>query len=94
LWKMILDTREKGFAFSDSELEEGTAAYAVPIFDSGDAIAASLSLAGFSTTLQNAGENDFVIPMWRMAAKISKLLGYKPSYPYLRELHLMEESYE
>ncbi|GHI01075.1 IclR family transcriptional regulator [Neobacillus kokaensis] len=40
------EIRQKGYTYSDSEIDEGVAAYGMPIFDSDRKLVASLSIAG------------------------------------------------
>lgn len=42
----LVDIRAKGYAFSDGEIDEGVVSYGVPILDSNQQVAASLSIAG------------------------------------------------
>lgn len=42
----LAEIREKGYAFSDGEIDEGVVSYGVPILDSNQQVVASLSIAG------------------------------------------------
>ena len=42
----LQEVREKGYAVSDSEIDEGVAAYAVPVWDANQQLVASLTIAG------------------------------------------------
>lgn len=86
IWKVIHQTRERGFTYSNSELEDGSAAYGTPIFDRFGDIAGSLSVAGFASQLKEEDAMDYVIPMWEASAKISKQLGYTKPYLYLQQI--------
>lgn len=80
--KLVEQTRESGFAYSDSELEEGSVSIAVPIFDRFGTVPYSISMAGFSTNLPKEKVAIFVGPLWEAAAEISKKIGYTDPYPY------------
>ena len=82
IWESIIEAREKGYTFSESELEAGSAAFATPLFDHFGDIAGALSIAGFSDHYMSTDDRDFVIPMWKVAEKISKGLGFKKAYPF------------
>jgi IclR family transcriptional regulator, KDG regulon repressor len=82
VWKLVEQTRESGFAYSDSELEEGSVSIAVPIFDRFGTVPYSISMAGFSTSLPREKVSQFVGPLWEAAAEISKKIGYTYPYPY------------
>lgn len=79
---IVTQIRQDGFAYSDSELEEGTASIAVPIFNRKGAVQYSISIAGFSTSLSKDKIHQFVGPLWEAAAEISKILGFSHPYPY------------
>jgi IclR family transcriptional regulator, KDG regulon repressor len=80
--ELVKETRKTGFAYSDSELEEGTVSIAVPIFDRYGNVSYSLSIAGFSTSFPRDKVNRFLGPLWEAAAGISKEIGYNLPYPY------------
>ncbi|MCP3740093.1 IclR family transcriptional regulator [Rossellomorea sp. BNER] len=84
IWGSIYSTREKGYTYSNSELEDGTAAFGTPIFDRFGDIAASLSVAGFATMLREEEAMRYVIPMWEVSEKISRQLGFTKPYKYLQ----------
>jgi IclR family transcriptional regulator, KDG regulon repressor len=79
---VVSQIRKDGFAYSDSELEEGTASIAAPIFNRFGSVQYSISIAGFSTSLSKENVHQFVGPLWEAAAEISKKLGFHPPYPY------------
>ncbi len=79
---LVAQIRRDGFAYSDSELEEGTASLAVPIFNRFGKVQYSISLASFSTSLRRERVSDFVGALWEAAAEISKKIGYNHPYPY------------
>jgi DNA-binding IclR family transcriptional regulator len=79
---LIEQTRTEGFAYSDSELEEGTVSIAVPIYDRFGAVPYSISIAGFSTSLPRDKVHHIVGALWEAAAGISKEIGCSQPYPY------------
>lgn len=82
VWSFINETRKTGFAYSDSELEEGTVSIAVPIFNRHNKVEFSISIAGFSTSFPRYKVEDFLIPLWEAAANISRKIGCTNPYPY------------
>lgn len=80
--RLVNQIKEDGFSYSDSELEEGTASIAVPIFNRGGAVQYSISIAGFSTSLPKDKVHHFVGSLWEAAAEISEKIGYNHPYPY------------
>ena len=80
--KLLEQTRIDGFSYSDSELEEGTASIAAPIFDRFGSVQYSISIAGFSTSLPRDRVQPILGPLWEAAAGISKELGFNHPYPY------------
>lgn len=82
VWSFIHETRGTGFAYSDSELEEGTVSIAVPIFNRLNEVEFSISIAGFSTSLPRKELEHFLVPLWDAAAIISGKIGYSNPYPY------------
>jgi IclR family KDG regulon transcriptional repressor len=82
LWASIIETRESGYTYSVSELEEGSAAFGTPIYGRGGEIAASLSVAGVASELTKDRYLDYVEHMWEASKQISKLLGFTKEYPY------------
>jgi IclR family transcriptional regulator, KDG regulon repressor len=92
VWKVIHQTRERGFTYSNSELEDGTAAFGTPIFDRFGDIAGSISVAGFASQLKETDALDYVLPMWEVSEKISRQLGYTKPYIYLQSIKRGGES--
>lgn len=86
LWDSIHTTRQRGFTYSTSELEEGTAAFGTPIFNGRGEIEASLSIASFSAVLKLDNYSEYIYPMWEVSAEISRKLGYRKLYPYLKNI--------
>ncbi|QED46325.1 IclR family transcriptional regulator [Cytobacillus dafuensis] len=80
--RLVKQIREDGFAYSDSELEDGTASIAVPIFNRFGDVEYSISIAGFSTSLPKGKIHDFIGDLWIAAAEISRKIGYNNPYPY------------
>lgn len=80
--RLVKQIRKDGYAHSDSELEEGTASLAAPIFNRFGAVEYSISIAGFSTNLPKDKVHHFLGDLWEAAAEISKKIGYNHPYPY------------
>ncbi|WP_313892653.1 IclR family transcriptional regulator [Psychrobacillus sp.] len=82
VWSFIHETRKNGYAYSDSELEEGTVSIAAPIFNRLNEVEFSISIAGFSSSLPKERVQEFLVPLWEAAASISRKIGYSNPYPY------------
>ena len=82
VWALIKKVRDEGYAYSESELEEGTVSIAVPIFNSRGDVAYAISIAGFPGSLPKENAHLFIQPLWEAASKISKKIGYIQHYPY------------
>lgn len=82
VWKHIEQTRKEGFAYSSSELVEGTVSIAVPIFNRSNKVEFSISIAGFETSLPKGNISRYTESLWSAAAQISKKLGFTGLYPY------------
>ncbi len=82
VWGLIYKTREEGFTYSISELEEGTVSIAVPIFNHRHEVEFSISIAGFPVSLPLEDVYRFVEPLWEIASNISTEIGFKDLYPY------------
>lgn len=66
--------REKGYAASDSELDEGVLAYAVPIRDSDNTVIASLTIAGPRERMLEKDENSIIDHLQSGINEIQKYL--------------------
>lgn len=84
LREVIMETRKRGYSYSDSELEEGTVSLAVPLFNEQHRVQYAISLAGIHATLPKDRIEEIAQHMWAAAAEISKQLGYTAPYPYGR----------
>ncbi|PUB10788.1 IclR family transcriptional regulator [Paenisporosarcina sp. OV554] len=82
VWQRIEETRKSGFAYSNSELEEGTVSIAVPIFNRKGIVEFSISIAGFATSLPEENIDKYIEPLWEVAAHISNKIGFSRPYPY------------
>lgn len=82
LTELIEFGKQNGYAFSVSELEEGTVSLAVPIFDSHGEVNYSLSMAGIEAYLIKEQIPHLLEGMWEVAAAISKEIGFSLPYPY------------
>jgi DNA-binding IclR family transcriptional regulator len=60
LRKNLKEIRDKGYAASDSELDEGVMAYAVPIRGSDNKVIASLTIAGPQERMLDKDENNII----------------------------------
>lgn len=72
----ISEARNKGYTISFSELEDFTAAVAVPIFDHRGEVVAALSIAGIETNYTEETLNDFIELAKEASTEISLKLGY------------------
>ena len=86
VWSMITQIRNEGYAYSVSELEEGTVSIAVPIFNRHGDVQYSMSIAGFSVSLPKDNAHLFLHALWEAAARISEKIGYNQQYPYSNKL--------
>jgi DNA-binding IclR family transcriptional regulator len=68
------DIREKGYAFSDSEIDEGVISYGMPIFDSDHRLVASLSVAGPKERIEKRDSQEIVNEIQMAVEKIEKQL--------------------
>jgi DNA-binding IclR family transcriptional regulator len=66
--------REKGYSFSDSEIDEGVISYGMPIFDSDRKLVASLSVAGPKERMEKSDGQEIVNEIQRAVEKIEKQL--------------------
>lgn len=78
----ITNSKLTGYAYSVSELEEGTVALAVPIFNADNNVQYSISMAGIEATIPKDKVPILLQEMWQAAAKLSQDLGYSHPYPY------------
>ena len=70
-----LDTiRQKGYAYSDSEIDEGVISYGMPIFDSDHKLVASLSVAGPKERIAKRDSQEIVNEIKIAIEKIEKQL--------------------
>ncbi|KGR85565.1 MULTISPECIES: IclR family transcriptional regulator [Lysinibacillus] len=82
IFELIEFGKKNGYAYSVSELEEGTVSIAVPIFNSERKVEYSISIAGIETLIPKEKINEFLEGLWETAASISAELGYSMPYPY------------
>ncbi|GEK32859.1 IclR family transcriptional regulator [Kurthia sibirica] len=75
----ISEARNRGYTKSFSELEDYTAAIAVPIFDHRGDVVAALSVAGIETNYTEETLDDFIALAKEAAAEVSLKLGYSDS---------------
>ncbi|MFF2753077.1 IclR family transcriptional regulator [Psychrobacillus sp. NPDC058041] len=66
--------RQKGYAFSDSEIDEGVISYGMPIFDSDHKLVASLSVAGPKERVAKRDSQEIVDAIKNAIEKIEKQL--------------------
>lgn len=66
--------KEQGFAYSDSEIDEGVVSYGMPIFDSNNHIVASVSVAGLKDSMSKMKEEIIVQSLKDTANKIQSYL--------------------
>lgn len=82
VWRHINQTRQDGFAYSVSELLEGTVSIAVPIFNRKGHVEYSISIAGFEASLPRDNMHQYIESLWNVASQISNKIGYSGPYPY------------
>lgn len=70
----LQEIRNKGYAFSDSEIDESVVGYGVPIFDSNNTVVASLSVAGLKDNMLKKDSKKIVQSLKETAEKIQKFL--------------------
>lgn len=76
--KEIEIIREKGYAFSNSEREEGVSSVATPIFNQESKIVACLAVSGPSFRLTGKKLDQIITLALEYSRNISSLLGYDP----------------
>ncbi|SDO34232.1 IclR family transcriptional regulator [Desulforhopalus singaporensis] len=77
LLEQIETIREHGFAYSDSELDEGAIAVAAPIFDHKKKLAAVLAIAGPKDRGSDAKVSRWAELVMEKSQKISRNLGFR-----------------
>ncbi|MBU8712693.1 MULTISPECIES: IclR family transcriptional regulator [Brevibacillus] len=70
----LAEIREKGYAFSDGEIDEGVVSYGVPIHDSDQQVVASLSIAGPRGRMLEKDEKELVAHLMAAAESIQRYL--------------------
>ncbi len=76
----LAEVREKGYAYSESEVVEGMWGLAVPLFGAGESVVASLGLAGIR--VDSADRSTKLLPSLRSHAKrLSQALGRETNVP-------------
>lgn len=70
----LQEIRNKGYAFSDSEIDESVVGYGVPIFDSNNTVVASLSVAGLKDNMLKKDSKKIVQSLKETAEKIQNFL--------------------
>ena len=70
----LQEIRNKGYAFSDSEIDESVVGYGVPIFDSNNTVVASLSVAGLKDNMLKKDSKKIVQSLKETAEKIQKYI--------------------
>jgi IclR family KDG regulon transcriptional repressor len=91
VWQYIEQTRKEGYAYSSSELVEGTVSIAVPIFNRSNKVEFSISIAGFETSLPKGNISHYTESLWNAAAQISRKLGFTGLYPYGPQIIYVKE---
>lgn len=84
IWESIDQARKRGYTYSESELENGTAAFGTPVFNRYGGIEGALSVAGFASELTDHDAERYIVPMWEACEKISRQLGFFQLYPYTK----------
>jgi IclR family acetate operon transcriptional repressor len=80
LEQALIQVRERGYARSDEEHQEGVSAVAAPIYDHTGQVVAALTISGPTYRMNLDEVETFIIPVRNAAEAISTHLGYiKPS---------------
>lgn len=79
--KEILETRSRGFAINNQELARARVSLAVPLFQSGGSLAASISLTGGENDLCGKKQSSLVEALMKTAAEISRYMGFYEAQP-------------
>lgn len=73
----LAQIREQGYAQSDSEVDQGAASVAAPVFDHKGAIAAAITIAGPTDRIMGKCKAELVKLSMEFAARVSSELGVK-----------------
>ena len=81
LHRHLAEVRERGYAVTVDELEEGLTALAAPIRDAHGDVVASLSISGSTWRLDEETRQATVPPLLRAARQVSMALGWSGDEP-------------
>jgi DNA-binding IclR family transcriptional regulator len=81
LIKELVETRRRGYAIAQEELEEGLTAVAAPILDQEGKVVAALAVTGPSFRLPEERLLDAAARVVKAAARVSRRLGFAGDFP-------------
>lgn len=81
-------TRERGYALSDSEVDDGAKAVAAPIFENNGNLLAGLTIAGPSERFDKKGPTELIDYVRASAREISNDIGYRQQGTQNRDVSL------
>lgn len=81
LRRAVAEIQQRGFAVSQSELDEGVVSFAAPIRNAAGQVVASISAAGPETRLQGAPRDALIAGVLGAAAQASAAIGYRAHEP-------------
>jgi len=85
LRKVLVEVRERGWAYNDGESEEGLRSLAVPLFDHDLQVQAAMNVAGHSSRISMKDlRGRHLDVLLKASASISRALGVDPSQPHRR----------
>jgi DNA-binding IclR family transcriptional regulator len=81
VWRIVHETRARGYALSDQDIIAGVTAVGAPIYDHTGGVAGSISIAGSVDRLTPERKPALIAKVVAGAEKISRLMGYRGAYP-------------
>ncbi|MGB0388389.1 MAG: IclR family transcriptional regulator [Ardenticatenaceae bacterium] len=78
LMEELADVRQKGYATTMNELEEGVMAIAAPIFNAHGEVVAALNTSGPRSRISPERLHSLAVPLKAAALQISQQIGYEP----------------
>ncbi len=74
----LAEIQQRGYAVSESELDEGVVSLSVPIRNASGRVVAAMSSAGPQTRLEGASRDALLAGLLQAAAQASEAIGYRP----------------
>lgn len=75
-WKLVEETREKGYSVSYNDVIEGVSSIGAPVFDHHGKVIASVSISSTSQRVASSKEHEIAELVMNTADNISKALGW------------------